>query len=107
MLKPGGRAIVIIGDSQIAGELVDASVVTRAAAAGVGLDSRIVESVPLARRSRSFSAAFQRPNKREHVIELTRPATPAAARGSKNGPGADFPEAGLAVSRSAPVTTRH
>jgi site-specific DNA-methyltransferase (cytosine-N4-specific) len=72
VLKPGGRAVVIIGDSQIAGELINAAELTARIATDRGLTSRVLESTPLAQRSRSFNPGFQRPNKFEHVLELTK-----------------------------------
>jgi DNA modification methylase len=70
VLRPGGCAIVIIGDSQIAGEKIDAALLTQTIAARLDLASTIVTSTPLGGRSRSFSRGFQRPNKIEHVIRL-------------------------------------
>lgn len=74
ILKPGGRCVLIIGDSQIAGQLLDASALTQEVARLVGFAVLSIDSVPMESRSRSFSRAFQRPNKNEHTIEMTRNA---------------------------------
>ncbi len=74
VLKPRGRAIVIIGDSQIAGTRVDAQALTARAARALGFEVASARSEPLARRGGSFNSAFQRPHKQEHVIELVKPA---------------------------------
>lgn len=70
VLRPNGRMVLVIGDSQIAGSLISAVDVVSKAAAENGLTSRVLESTPMAGRSRSFGRAFQRPNKYEHVIEV-------------------------------------
>lgn len=72
-LKRGASAFVVIGDSQIAGKLISGAITTEKAALRAGLHSSILESVPMTGKSRSFSASFQRPNKYEHVIKLTKP----------------------------------
>jgi site-specific DNA-methyltransferase (cytosine-N4-specific) len=105
LLKPGGRAVIIIGDSQIAGELVDAAAATVAAAAAVGLEASVLESVPLSGRSRSFSGAFQRPNKNEHVIELLRSDSSDTYDRLKDCSRTHVPEEQLL--RAAPITARH
>ena len=78
VLRPGGTAIVIIGDSQIAGERVDAALLTKTLAARLNLHADVLASTPLSGRSRSFSRGFQRPNKVEHVIRLVAPKHAAA-----------------------------
>lgn len=75
VLRRHGRAVVVIGDSQIAGELISGATVTAKAAAEAGLSCSVLDSVAMSGRSRSFNASFQRPNKYEHVIEL-RPLVP-------------------------------
>lgn len=70
VLRSGGDAIVIIGDSQIAGKKIDAAELTASIAEGLGFTTEVVESAPLDGRSRSFSRGFQRPNKFEHVLRL-------------------------------------
>jgi site-specific DNA-methyltransferase (cytosine-N4-specific) len=72
VLRVGGTAIVIIGDSQIAGEKIDASLLTANIAQTRGLGAELIESTALDGRSRSFSRGFQRPNKFEHVIRLVK-----------------------------------
>lgn len=71
VLKSGGEAIIVIGDSQIAGTKVDAADLTMSLSKELGMDCVVLESVPLSGRSRSFSRGFQRPNKFEHVLRLT------------------------------------
>jgi site-specific DNA-methyltransferase (cytosine-N4-specific) len=81
VLRIGGSAIVIIGDSQIAGEKIDASVLTAGISEAIGFGAELIESSPLDGRSRSFSRGFQRPNKFEHVIRLIKHHhSPAAAK---------------------------
>lgn len=70
VLRPGSRCVLIIGDSQVAGKLVDAAAMTRRFAAETGFDCLNTESVDMSERSRSFSRAFQRPHKKEHTITL-------------------------------------
>ena len=72
VLKKGSSAFVVIGDSQIAGNLISGAITTEKAAQKAGLKSLILESVPMTGKSRSFSASFQRPNKFEHVIRLSK-----------------------------------
>lgn len=74
VLRPGGKATLIIGDSQIAGELIDISSVIVDLAQGADLQVEVNDSVPMEQRSRSFNASFQRPNKFEHTITLSRGA---------------------------------
>lgn len=74
VLKPGGSAFLIIGDSQIAGEKIDAAALTRRLTRTVGFQYEVLDTVSLQGRSRSFQRGFQRPNKNEHTILLTRPA---------------------------------
>jgi SAM-dependent methyltransferase len=78
VLRPGGTAIVIIGDSQIAGERIDAARLTETIAATLDLAADVLNSTPLSGRSKSFSRGFQRPGKVEHVIRLTVPKRAAA-----------------------------
>ena len=70
LLKPEGRAFVVIGDSQIAGKLVDAFQLTQRLASDLDFKVQLIASEEMAGRSRTFNAKFQRPNKREHVILL-------------------------------------
>jgi SAM-dependent methyltransferase len=74
VLRDGGDALVIIGDSQIAGRKIDAAELSKSVANNLGFHVTLVDSVPLDGRSRSFSRGFQRPNKFEHVLRLTRSA---------------------------------
>lgn len=70
ILRVGGSCVIIIGDSQISGTLVDSAQLTQEIGASVGLRVMSVESRPLENRSRSFTKSFQRPNKMEHTIAL-------------------------------------
>jgi len=70
VLENSGRAIYIIGDSQIAGELVDGAKLTTEVAKSIGLSCKVLESIPMAGRSRTFNHSYQRPNKFEHVVEV-------------------------------------
>jgi hypothetical protein len=72
VLKPGSHGIVIIGDSQIAGELIDAANLTESLASTLGFAYELLDSTPLEARSKSFMPSFQRPNKNEHTIRLTK-----------------------------------
>jgi site-specific DNA-methyltransferase (cytosine-N4-specific) len=80
VLRPGGSAIVIIGDSQIAGEKIDAAHLTEKIAASIGFRFEVLGSVPLEGRSRSFSRGFQRPNKMEHTVRLLAPSRARSRR---------------------------
>ncbi|AKL72410.1 Methyltransferase domain [Actinobacteria bacterium IMCC26256] len=70
LLKPGGVAWIIIGDSQIAGDRIDGGALTVDAAKSLGYRSNVMESIPMAGKSRLFAASFQRPNKYEHVVRI-------------------------------------
>lgn len=70
VLRPGSQCVLIIGDSQVAGKLVDAAAMTVDLSTCVGFESLRVSSVDMKDRSRSFSRAFQRPHKKEHTIIL-------------------------------------
>jgi site-specific DNA-methyltransferase (cytosine-N4-specific) len=70
VLRPNGHGIVIIGDSQVAGQHIDGGKLTLQIARSLGLHAKILESVPMAGKSRAFRASFQRPNKFEHVVEV-------------------------------------
>lgn len=70
VMKSGAEAYFVIGDSQIAGQLISGADTTEKAAKKLGLKFKVLESTPMSGRSRSFSSAFQRPNKFEHVIRL-------------------------------------
>lgn len=72
VMRSGATAIFVIGDSQIAGQLISGADTTEKAAKKLGLKFKVLESTPMSGRSRSFSSAFQRPNKFEHVIKLTK-----------------------------------
>jgi len=73
VLKPRSEAIIVIGDSQIGGKKIDAAELTLRLAAELGFVPELLESVPMAGRSKSFNARFQRPNKSEHVLRLEKP----------------------------------
>lgn len=70
VLRPDSQCVLIIGDSQVAGKLVDAAAMTRGFADEIGFSCVRVDSVDMSERSRSFSRAFQRPHKKEHTIHL-------------------------------------
>lgn len=72
VLRRGGTATYIIGDSQIAGVKLDAGKLVCSLANEVGFDSKIVKSEPMTGKSRLFSKAFQAPNKFEHTILLVK-----------------------------------
>jgi len=72
VMKAGASAIFVIGDSQIAGNLISGADTTEKAAKQLGLKFHLLESTSMTGRSRSFSSAFQRPNKYEHTIRLTK-----------------------------------
>lgn len=76
VLRDNGDAIIIVGDSQIAGKKIDAAEMTIALGTMAGFTTELVESVPLDGRSRSFSRGFQRPNKYEHVLRLVATGLP-------------------------------
>jgi site-specific DNA-methyltransferase (cytosine-N4-specific) len=68
MLKKGGSAWIVIGDSRIAGAKVDGAELTLESARGLGYEAELVASEPMHSRSRMFSASFQSPGKSEHVV---------------------------------------
>lgn len=70
VLRDGGRAYVVIGDSQIAGELIAADTMTIEIARALDFSVEVLASEGMAGKSRTFNSRFQRPNKREHVIML-------------------------------------
>jgi site-specific DNA-methyltransferase (cytosine-N4-specific) len=72
VLRQGGTATYIIGDSQIAGVKLDAGKMVCDLAREVGFDSQILKSEPMSGKSRLFSKAFQAPNKFEHTILLVK-----------------------------------
>ncbi|HEX5275016.1 MAG TPA: DNA methyltransferase [Candidatus Rubrimentiphilum sp.] len=71
ILRENATCVIIIGDSQIAGTLVDAAELTADLSSTVGFCTLSVTSTNMTERSRSFSRAFQRPHKREHIIALS------------------------------------
>lgn len=70
VLRSGSLCVLIMGDSQVAGKLVDAAAMTLEFAEEIGFEWVRTESVDMSERSRSFSRAFQRPHKKEHTITL-------------------------------------
>jgi site-specific DNA-methyltransferase (cytosine-N4-specific) len=72
VLKPKSKAIIILGDSQINGKLISAADITRDIALEIGFKFNLLESVSMTGKSKMFNASFQRPNKFEHTIELTK-----------------------------------
>lgn len=71
-LKQGGKAIYVIGDSQIAGELIDGGLMTVRLGREAGFEARILESVSMSGKSKLFNHNFQSKNKNEHVVELVK-----------------------------------
>lgn len=69
-VKNKGEMIFVIGDSQIAGELVDASEMVKISAKNLKLSFEVLESYPMAGKSRYFNKAFQAKNKYEHILKL-------------------------------------
>ena len=69
-VKNKGEMIFVIGDSQIAGELIDASEMVRVSAKNLNLSFEVLESYPMAGKSRYFNKAFQAKNKHEHILKL-------------------------------------
>lgn len=72
VLKKDSNAYIVIGDSQISGELISGADVTKEAAKMAGMKHKLLESIPMTGKSKSFSSSFQRPNKYEHIIRLTK-----------------------------------
>lgn len=70
VLRKGGTAIYIIGDSQIAGKKLDAGKLVCQLAHEVGFKATILQSEPMTGKSRLFAKAFQAPNKFEHTIRM-------------------------------------
>ncbi len=70
LLKKGGTAIIVIGDSQIAGKKICAMETTSVAANAAGFKMNEISSTDMSGKSKSFSTSFQRPGKIEYVIEL-------------------------------------
>lgn len=70
ILRVGSCAVYVIGDSQIDGNKIDASSVMKRLAKEVGFDFELLKSISMSGKSRSFSRAFQAPNKFEHTIRL-------------------------------------
>ncbi len=70
VLRPGGLAIFVIGDSQIAGKRIDAANLLCQLGTEVGFRPSIVRSEPMTGKSKLFSRAFQAPNKFEHTVKL-------------------------------------
>lgn len=71
-LKKGGRAIYVIGDSQIAGEMVDGGLMTMRLGELAGFSAKILESVSMTGKSKLFNHNFQSKNKFEHTVELVK-----------------------------------
>jgi site-specific DNA-methyltransferase (cytosine-N4-specific) len=69
-LKVGGVAIYVIGDSQIAGELVDGGEMTIRIAREVGFEAKILDSTSMSGKSKLFNHSFQSKNKQEHVVQM-------------------------------------
>lgn len=69
-IKNGGKAIFVIGDSRINGEHVNGGELTLRSAKKLGLEAKILESVSMTGKSRTFRSSFQAANKYEHVVEI-------------------------------------
>lgn len=69
-LRKGGVAIYVIGDSQIAGELVNGGLMTKRLAEKIGFEATILESTSMSGKSKLFNHAFQSKNKQEHVVRM-------------------------------------
>jgi DNA modification methylase len=69
-LKVGGIAIYVIGDSQIAGELIDGGQMTTRIAREIGFEAEIIESTSMSGKSKLFNHSFQSKNKQEHVVKM-------------------------------------
>ncbi|MEY4424144.1 MAG: hypothetical protein RLZZ258_1247 [Actinomycetota bacterium] len=69
-LKVGGIAIYVIGDSQIAGELVDGGEMTTRIAKEIGFEAKILDSTSMSGKSKLFNHSFQSKNKQEHVVQM-------------------------------------
>ncbi len=71
-VKKGGKLIFVMGDSQIAKEKIDASKLVQTSAKEIALKYKLLESYPMAGRSRYFNASYQAKNKFEHIIQLSK-----------------------------------
>lgn len=69
-LKPGGRAVVVMGDSVVQGQIVDGRDMVKSAARKSGF--RLVDSMryELDDISRTFHAGFRTKGKKEHIVVL-------------------------------------
>ena len=73
VLRPGGFAVFVIGDSQIAGKRIDAANLLCQLGTEVGFRTSVISSEPMTGKSKLFSKAFQAPNKFEHTVKLEKP----------------------------------
>lgn len=71
-LRVGGIAIYVIGDSQIAGELVDGGEMTTRIAREIGFEAEILDSTSMSGKSKLFNHSFQSKNKQEHVVQMVK-----------------------------------
>lgn len=69
-LKRGGIAIYVIGDSQIAGELINGGSMTVRLAEQLGFEAEILDSTSMSGKSKLFNHAFQSKNKQEHIVRM-------------------------------------
>ena len=72
VLKKNSKAIIVLGDSQINGKLISGAKITENLALEIGFKYNLLESISMTGKSKLFNSSFQRPNKFEHTIELTK-----------------------------------
>lgn len=70
VLRPGGRAFVVIGDSVISKQMVNVDEAISAFAAETGFRVSDIFSTDLAHKSSGFNPAFAKKGKKEHLIHL-------------------------------------
>lgn len=68
VMKPNAKAVIIIGDGKIQGEMYDSSQHTIAVCKKIGWELIDYAYIELDRTSRSFQASFRTNGKREHVL---------------------------------------
>lgn len=68
VMKKGGVAVVVIGDSIIAGKKINSDVLISELAKEKGFKVKSIASSLQAKNSRSFNPAFSAKNKQEHVV---------------------------------------
>ena len=70
VMKSGGTAVVVIGDSVIAGEKIDNGAMLAETAESLNFKILRIDSSEQAKNSKSFNPMFSRAGKREHVIRV-------------------------------------